>query len=684
MSELNGQFVKHGFWVNLKDGPVMGQTFTTTTRNGTVVVALLAVLSSLATTHLWHLITFLIHQFRANGRPADGLFRQQQVILRTLPAPSSLMADSVKVYWAWRDSNRAFIRCLPQFLLATTFTLATVSAGIFSSFAVSNENLEVLVQSPGCGYINRTTMVASQGTNTYWNRIKGFTDSYSRACYSAENTLESQCSNIFIEPHVPFSKETAACPFDESMCVGEAISLDSGLSHLNERLGMNLKKRDRVQFRKKTTCAVLPLEGHSDVINGSDYRPLDREPGLDDPSTRGDVFILQYGDRAVVPENWPNATFAFTLANLNATKGFNYQSRFAYSRILDDPYWVPLPGMERKDADVAVIVAITNPNRYSHPVDDPVFAAHRPWEGVVSNETFTYYAPDAPVGVIGCTEQYQFCLSQGSGKDSCTELAGLTPPWEVTKPNFPDASGTQLAVLKLLVRSSMAFDISNIVSFNASAGLDGGISTGLPDDQWIIEVEGWAANTWTSLQTMISDYAIGAKSHDPVADSYIEPPKTAGERELCQVQKMRKAGGFANVNVFALALIIAVSCTVTILDILLLRFLIFLSKFRSALAPRINRWIQDGVLQLQRRAYEALGEGKWKDLEGEIPVTSRNEVLSDLAQKRRSSMSEFDFGRSVTFVEGMSSTDNVTNKYGKNKRALDSSPTINFDGDEKS
>jgi len=49
--------------------------------------------------HLWHLITFVYHQFRANGRPSDGLFRQQQALLRTLPTPSSLMVDSINLWW---------------------------------------------------------------------------------------------------------------------------------------------------------------------------------------------------------------------------------------------------------------------------------------------------------------------------------------------------------------------------------------------------------------------------------------------------------------------------------------------------------------------------------------------------------------------------------------------------------
>lgn len=74
------------------------------------------------------------------------------------------------------------------------------------------------------------------------------------------------------------------------------------------------------------------------------------------------------------------------------------------------------------------------------------------------------------------------------------------------------------------------------------------------------------------------------------------------------------------------------SVTVTLLDILLLRFFIYLSRFRAALSPRIDRWIQDGIFQLQRRAYET--HAQWQDTEEEIPVTAGRELLPDLPLKK--------------------------------------------------
>jgi hypothetical protein len=86
----------------------------------------------------------------------------------------------------------------------------------------------------------------------------------------------------------------------------------------------------------------------------------------------------------------------------------------------------------------------------------------------------------------------------------------------------------------------------------------------------------------------------------------------------------------SNINVFALAFIVTFSAVVTFCNTLILRFFIFMAKFRAALAPRIDHWVQDGVYQLQRRAFEAQGQGYWQYLEEEIPITFDGEKLRKL------------------------------------------------------
>jgi hypothetical protein len=78
-------------------------------------------------------------------------------------------------------------------------------------------------------------------------------------------------------------------------------------------------------------------------------------------------------------------------------------------------------------------------------------------------------------------------------------------------------------------------------------------------------------------------------------------------------------------------LIAVFSIIVAILDFTMLRFMITLGRFRRAMAPKIDRWIQDGAFQLQRKVYEAQGEGTWQHTDKEIPVTSDNLSLEDIS-----------------------------------------------------
>ena len=150
----------------------------------------------------------------------------------------------------------------------------------------------------------------------------------------------------------------------------------------------------------------------------------------------------------------------------------------------------------------------------------------------------------------------------------------------------------------------------------------------LPNDFWRQEVLGWEQEQWAAMQIMMSQYAIGPKASDPLADGYWIKPVTEGEKALCGAQKMRKSGEFvyvlssflptdhltnthtSNINVFGLSFVIVFSLLVALIDITLLRFLIYLSCFRRALGPRLVRWTQDGVWQLQHRAYEGEGHKK--------------------------------------------------------------------------
>ena len=73
----------------------MGRTLTVGSSTGNFVVALLSIVAA-AIGQLWNLLAFLYHQSRAQGISSDGVFWQQKSLLRALPTPTAMLADSMK------------------------------------------------------------------------------------------------------------------------------------------------------------------------------------------------------------------------------------------------------------------------------------------------------------------------------------------------------------------------------------------------------------------------------------------------------------------------------------------------------------------------------------------------------------------------------------------------------------
>lgn len=326
MSELDTRFVYHGIWTDLSRGSTMGNTITTDTRTGNILVALMTVLCSLAAGHLWHLVTFAVHQYRANGRPSDALSRQQQVILRTFPTPSAVLTESAKLYFSWSPTktHNAGRRLAPLALFAALFTGAGTVAGIFSSYIVDSSNLLIRVQSDLCGPFDFTLENASAGMgNNYTQAVYDLAAPTVQDCYGDTVSASPRC-RVYLKPRIAFNVSRGGCLWDPSLCLdmeNPTVIMDSGLMDMNSVFGLNLARKDQVLFRKKTSCAILPLENHTSTVAAADFAPWPREPL---PGEQ--VLIINYGNFSG-NYTWNNATFAMseTINNItSASFGIRY------------------------------------------------------------------------------------------------------------------------------------------------------------------------------------------------------------------------------------------------------------------------------------------------------------------------------------------------------------------------
>lgn len=79
--------IYHGAWINWSRGLVTGATITLGEREGGLLTAFIATFVTIVGAELWKISCYVFHQIRSKQEPQDGLYHQQQVILRTYPTP---------------------------------------------------------------------------------------------------------------------------------------------------------------------------------------------------------------------------------------------------------------------------------------------------------------------------------------------------------------------------------------------------------------------------------------------------------------------------------------------------------------------------------------------------------------------------------------------------------------------
>lgn len=303
----------------------MGRTITTDTKDGVILVALLAVFTTLASSHLWNLFAFALHQIRADGRVSDGLYRQQQALLRTFPSAGTLLWESLKLVHVWRDTRhrgkkerQAWRYSILQAIVAVIFTAGFLVAGVFSSQAISGTNIEVLVRSPYCGLVPPKS--ASSEGDAYSNKVASYSTKYAEECYSDNERAPSRC-NIFVHPRLPMRIMNETCPFDESICVSQAVSIDSGLMDLNDAFGLNLENKDRMKLRTKMSCSILSLENRTSLIKAADV-PANVLGRASLPEEEMLVYHLGFNP---ITKDLGNVSFMYSLTQSNVTRIYDFK-----------------------------------------------------------------------------------------------------------------------------------------------------------------------------------------------------------------------------------------------------------------------------------------------------------------------------------------------------------------------
>jgi hypothetical protein len=117
------------------------------------------------------------------------------------------MADTIKLWWAWRSKARnPLLRSIILLLTAVLFAAATGEASVFSSLVVDTTNLHILVKNQGCGWVNGFR--AYQGG--YLHPVKAASVPYAKQCYYNEGILLWSILDVMFKLHLCSCRSCAA------------------------------------------------------------------------------------------------------------------------------------------------------------------------------------------------------------------------------------------------------------------------------------------------------------------------------------------------------------------------------------------------------------------------------------------------------------------------------------------
>jgi hypothetical protein len=259
MASSGGQYL--GPWVDWSRGRILGATITLSNRNAGLLVAFFALFVSFAMGRLWTLASHGVYYLGPGSRSTDELRREHLDILHISTAPETAVWRFGVLGYDRRSDYRSFRRTALWALFAF-FSYALVgAAAIFSPNAIKVSSSETLVHSSQCGFWDfKQTENSPAINNQKMLNLTADAMQYARNCYGEAARKPSQCRKLTKRDIKWKSESNVECPFMESICrvnTTAAYRMDTGLLDSHIDLGINAPTKDRIKFRKVTTCATL-------------------------------------------------------------------------------------------------------------------------------------------------------------------------------------------------------------------------------------------------------------------------------------------------------------------------------------------------------------------------------------------------------------------------------------------
>jgi hypothetical protein len=272
----------------------------------------------------------------------------------------------------------------------------------------------------------------------------------------------------------------------------------------------------------------------------------------------------------------------------------------------------PIAQLNRTDADV-ILNFIGHNATYTNPVNDPWFLAtipHNTSIGGLNPDSVLYY-PNQVVTVVGCTEQHQI-------RNPRTQQISVLGGAEILTRNLTQLVGFDQNQIALFNRSFMpatGYVLNLIISSLGSTSMIAqsfnsltGVSAPLPDDQWIQEFSHWFGTVLVAMQFHSLQYVIGRSQQ--IFNQYLAPVEDENQW-MCYNQVIVR-DDYTSFSILGMFIVLSVGSVFIISSFVLPALVTKIQNSTSNGRFRNMEWKANHFYELQRRAYENMGDGDWE------------------------------------------------------------------------
>jgi len=286
--------------------------------------------------------------------------------------------------------------------------------------------------------------------------------------------------------------------------------------------------------------------------------------------------------------------------------------------------------------------------RYSIPCNDPFFQANETVNDGTGDFESYYWAT-----AMGCTDQHQICLDANSPGTCSPQLGSVQLSGWILNPSLTMTS-TQSAIASQL-ESILA--LSTLQQSVLGRGYDAlrAASTsiyqlgtwqqygGLPDDQWIIEVNSWFAVQMANLQRSMVAWVSGTSV--PYSGGARTLPASIAAELLCHQQMVPLPSGYQNFQFSSILLIIVLGIVIIVLALVVPSVVVSGKKKKKSESYGWLAWTLDEKLQLHRMAQQSSKWGhEWINQLESVPLTQKLPLESGKKVEEPLGLYQVDFG----------------------------------------